>query len=220
MVTKKKKTPHYYTKGEEWCNALSHAVGFVLSAVALVYMIVEAVKSGDPLCLFSVIVYGTAMMVLYAMSACYHAVQGEKLKGVFRIFDHCAIFLLIAGTYTPYTLITLRGAVGWTIFGIIWGMAILGIVLNAIDMEKFSLLSLVCYVVMGWAVVFAVRPLVASLSSLGLSLLVAGGVVYTIGIIFYLMKKVPYMHSLWHLFVLGGSTLHLCSVIFCVLPVI
>lgn len=218
MRKEKKRIPQY-SKGEELCNSLSHLVGFVLSAVALVYMIVEAVKLGDGLCLLSVIIYGTAMMVLYAMSACYHAVRGEKLKGVFRIFDHCAIFLLIAGTYTPYTLITLRGSVGWTIFGIIWGMAILGIVLNAIDMEKFSLLSLVCYVVMGWAVVFAVRPLVANLSSLGVSLLVAGGVVYTIGIIFYLMKKVPYMHSLWHLFVLGGSILHLSSVIFCVLPV-
>lgn len=216
-MSRKKKIPQY-SKGEELCSSLSHGAGFLLSAAALVYMIVVAVQCGDPLRLFSVIVYGTTMMVLYAMSACYHAVRGEKLKGIFRTFDHCAIFLLIAGTYTPYTLITLRGAVGWTIFGIIWGMAILGIVLNAIDMEKFSILSLICYVVMGWAVVFAVRPLVAGLSSMGLSLLVAGGIVYTVGIIFYLMKRVPYMHALWHLFVLGGSTLHLCSVIFCVLP--
>lgn len=216
---KRKKPVPQYSKGEELCNSLSHVVGFVLSAVALIYMIVEAVKYGDWLCLFSVIVYGTAMMVLYAMSACYHAIRSPKLKGIFRIFDHCAIFLLIAGTYTPYMLITLRGAVGWTIFGIIWGMAILGIVLNAIDMEKFSLFSLICYVVMGWAVVFAVRPLVANLSSLGVSLLVWGGITYTVGIIFYLMKKVPYTHALWHLFVLGGSLLHLSSVIFCVLPV-
>lgn len=216
---KKKKLAPQYSKGEEICNSLSHFVGFVLSAVAFVYMIVVAMQSGDWLRVFSVIVYGIAMMLLFAMSTCYHAVRNPKIKGVFRIFDHCAIFLLIAGTYTPYMLITLRGTIGWVIFGIIWGMAILGIVLNAINMEKFSIFSLICYVIMGWAAVFAIRPLVANLSSLGVSLLVAGGVVYTIGVLFYLMKKVPYMHSLWHLFVLGGSMLHLGSIIFCVLPI-
>ena len=147
------------------------------------------------------------------MSCIYHALKPNKAKRVFRVFDHCSVFLLIAGTYAPYTLVSLSGATGWVLFGIIWASAILGITLNAIDLEKFSKVSVACYLAMGWAVIFAFRPLMASLAFPGLMLLVAGGVAYSLGVILYAIgSKKRYMHSVWHFFVLAGSILHFFSI--------
>lgn len=202
-----------YTFGEELFNSISHGVGVILSIAALVLLIVFAAIKKSGYGLASGIVYGISLIILYTMSMVYHIVQNEKGKAVLRIFDHCSIFVLIAGTYTPYLLVTLDKTLGWVMFGIIWGMAVIGIVLNAIDLEKFKKISLVCYVIMGWAIIFTIKPLVKAIPFMGVFLLVLGGVFYTVGVIFYVLKKYRYMHSVWHLFVLCGSVCHFLSIL-------
>lgn len=202
-----------YTLGEEIFNAISHGAGALLSIAGCVILIVFSAIHGDAYSVVSSAIFGASLIILYTMSTLYHSITHVKAKKVFRILDHSTIFILIAGTYTPYTLVTLRGALGWTIFGIIWGTAVFGIVLNAISIERFKRISMVCYILMGWAIVAAARPLYQNLNKGGLILLVAGGVLYTVGIIFYAMKKYKYMHSVWHLFVVGGSVLHYFSVL-------
>ena len=206
-----------YTVGEEIFNSVSHGVGVLLSIAALVLLIVFAAIYSDGYGLASALVYGISLILLYTMSMVYHIVQNEKGKKVLRIFDHCSIFILIAGTYTPYLLGPLRGKLGWTIFGIIWGVTVIGILLNAISLEKFKVISLICYVLMGWGIVLSIKPLAQNLPTGGLWLLIAGGLVYTVGIIFYVMKKYRYMHSVWHLFVLAGSICHYFSILLFVL---
>lgn len=206
-----------YTMGEEIFNSISHGVGVLLSIAALVLLIVFAAIYSDGYGLASALVYGISLILLYTMSMVYHIVQNEKGKKVLRIFDHCSIFILIAGTYTPYLLGPLRGALGWTIFGIIWGVTVVGILLNAISLERFKIISLVCYVLMGWGIVLSIKPLAQNLPAGGLWLLIAGGLVYTVGIVFYVMKKYRYMHSVWHLFVLAGSVCHYFSILLFVL---
>lgn len=206
-----------YTLGEEIFNSVSHGVGAGLSIAGLVIMIVKAAFTGNARMIVSACIFGAMMILLYTMSTLYHAITNPTAKKVFQIFDHCTIFLLIAGTYTPYTLVTLSGAAGWTLFGILWGFAALGIVFNAIDLQKFKKISIVCYLAMGWSIVFAFRPLLQNLALGGLIFLFAGGLFYTFGIIFYALKKVKYMHSIWHLFVLGGTVCHYFSVLFWVI---
>ncbi len=206
-----------YTVGEEIFNSVSHGVGVLLSIAALVLLIVFAAIYSDGYGLASALVYGISLILLYTMSMVYHIVQNEKGKKVLRIFDHCSIFILIAGTYTPYLLGPLRGALGWTIFGIIWGVTVVGILLNALGLEKFKKISLILYVLMGWGIVLSIKPLAQNLPAGGLWLLIAGGLVYTVGIIFYVMKKYRYMHSVWHLFVLAGSVCHYFSILLFVL---
>lgn len=213
----KEKNSIIYTVGEEIFNSVSHGVGVLLSIAALVLLIVFAVIYSDGYGLAGALVYGISLILLYTMSMVYHIVQNERAKKVLRIFDHCSIFILIAGTYTPYLLGPLRGGLGWTIFGIIWGVTIAGIILNAISLEKFKVLSLICYVAMGWGIVLSIKPLAQNLALPGIVLLVAGGLVYTIGVVFYVMKKYRYMHSVWHLFVLGGSVCHYFSILLYVL---
>lgn len=211
-----------YTRGEELFNAISHGVGAGLAIAACVLLTVFAALYGDVWCVVSCSIYGAMLIVLYVMSTIYHALRVEKAKRIFQVIDHCSIFLLIAGTYTPYTLVTLRreGAWGWTLFGVVWGMAALGIVLNAVDMNRFKKFSMVCYIGMGWAIVMAFGPLLKVFDTTGLWLLIGGGILYTVGAVLYgIGKKVRYMHSVWHLFVLGGSILHFFSVLFYVLPV-
>ncbi len=210
---------NFYTLGEEIFNSISHGIGTCLGIAALVLSIVFAVLYGDVLCVVSAALYGSTMVILYGMSTLYHAFQGERVKKVFRIFDHCSIYLLIAGTYTPYTLVTLRGALGWTLFGIVWGVTILGIVFNSVNLEKFKKVSMVCYLVTGWVILIAIKPMIERMKLPGLILLLAGGVLYTFGILFYKAKKLPYAHPVWHLFVLGGSILHFFSILFYVLPI-
>ncbi len=205
-----------YTTGEEVFNSVTHGVGALLAIAGCVILIVRAVLFADAITVVSAAIYGGSLIMLYTMSTLYHAIQPEGAKKVFRIFDHGTIYLLIAGTYTPFTLSCLRGALGWTLFGIIWGCAILGIVLTSVNLRKFQLFSTICYVAMGWAVIFAIKPLWEKIDTLPLIFLVIGGVLYTGGILFYLMKESRYMHSIWHLFVVGGSIFHYFSVLLAV----
>lgn len=206
-----------YTVGEEIFNSVSHGVGALLSIAALTLLIVFAVFRSDGYGLASAIVFGVSLTLLYSMSTVYHIIQNETAKKVLRVFDHCSIFILIAGTYTPYLLMCMRNALGWTMFGLIWGVTVLGIVLNAVNLERFRRFSLVCYICMGWAIVFTIKPIIQNIALPGVVLLIAGGVVYTIGVIFYVLKRYRYMHSIWHLFVLGGSVCHYLSVLLYVL---
>ena len=216
MDKAKEYLPHY-TLGEEIFNSVSHGVGVALACVGFGILIVLSALYGDAWAVSSSIVYSFSLFALYLASTLYHACPNRRVKGVLQVLDHCSIFLLIAGTYTPYTLITLRGALGWTLFAVVWGAAIVGVVLNAIDVQKYSRISMVCYVAMGWVVVLAIRPLMASLAWNGLVLLALGGVFYTVGIIFYVIRR-SYMHSIWHLFVLAGSVCHYLSILLYVIP--
>ena len=209
-----------YTKGEEIFNMTSHIVGGALGIVALVLCVVFAAIHKNVYGVVSGAIYGAMMIVLYTMSSIYHGLSPKrKSKKVFQVLDHCSIFLLIAGSYTPFALCTIRQAsvvAGWTIFGIIWAFAILGIVLNAIDIKKFKVFSMICYLAMGWCIILKVNLLPNLLGMSGFILLVAGGVAYTIGAILYgVGKKHKYMHSVFHLFILLGSILHfLCILLY------
>lgn len=209
---KEKKCP-VYTGGEEIFNSVSHGVGTALSVAALVLLIVFAAIRGNGYGIASALVYGISLIIMYSMSMVYHIVQSKRAKSVLRIFDHCSIFILIAGTYTPYLLMCMDGAKRWVLFGIIWGVTVLGILINAISLEKFSKVSLVLYVLMGWAIIFSIGDIVRSIEFPGVVLLISGGIVYTVGVLFYLLKKYRYMHSVWHLFVLGGSVCHYFSIL-------
>ena len=207
-----------YTKGEEIFNMTSHIVGGAFGIVALVLCIVFSAIHHNGYAVVSSVIYEITMILLYTMSSIYHGLKPErKAKKVFQVLDHCSIFLLIAGSYTPFCLVTFREyntALGWTIFGIIWAMAILGIVLNSIDIKKYKVFSMISYLGMGWCVIFTVNLLPKLLGIPGLALLVAGGVAYTIGAIVYgFGKKKKYMHSIFHLFILLGSILQF----FCIL---
>ncbi|MDD3244229.1 MAG: hemolysin III family protein [Eubacteriales bacterium] len=202
-----------YTRGEEIFNAVTHGVGALLAAGGCALLITFAAIRQDVWAVVSSAIYGATLIILYVSSTLYHSVTGPKTKAVLRIIDHCVIYLLIAGTYTPYVLVTLRNTVGWWIFGAIWAAAVLGILMNAINMKKFRVLSMICYVVMGWVIILAIKPLTAALATGGVVLLIAGGVLYTGGILFFALKKFRYMHSIWHLFVLGGSILHFLSIL-------
>lgn len=217
MKNEKAKNGIFYTVGEEIFNSVSHGVGILLSVAALTLLIVFAAWRSDGYGLASAIVYGISLILLYSMSTVYHIVQNPAAKRVLRIFDHSSIFVLIAGTYTPYLLMCMRNPVGWAIFGLIWGMAVLGIVLNAIDLDRFSKISTLCYVLMGWGIVFTLPKITKVIGTQGTALLIAGGVVYTLGVIFYVLKKYRYMHSVWHLFVLAGSICHYLSILLYVL---
>ena len=217
MKPEKAKNGIFYTVGEEIFNSVSHGVGILLSVAALTLLIVFAAWKSDGYGLASAIVYGISLILLYSMSTVYHIVQNSAAKRILRIFDHSSIFVLIAGTYTPYLLMCMRNPVGWAIFGLIWGMAALGIVLNSIDLDRFSKISTLCYVLMGWGIVFTLPKITRVIGVQGTALLIAGGVVYTLGVIFYVLKKYRYMHSVWHLFVLAGSICHYLSILLYVL---
>lgn len=201
-----------YTLGEELFNAISHGLGVLLSIAGCVILIVSTVMHGDTTAVVSAAIYGASLIILYTMSTLYHAIALEGAKRVLRVMDHGTIYLLIAGTYTPYTLACLRGALGWTLFGIIWGAAILGLTLTSINLRKFQTFSIICYIAMGWAIIFAIKPLWDKIDTLPCILLIIGGVLYTGGTVFYLMKESKYMHSIWHLFVIAGSILHYFSI--------
>ena len=207
-----------YTLGEELINSISHGVGAGLGITALVLCIVKSCSPLDGYKLASSIVFGLTTTLLYLMICLYHALKVNRAKRVFRVIDHCTIFLLIAGTYTPYTLNTLRGVTGWVLFGIVWGVGILGIVLNAVSLKKFAKLSVACYIALGWVVIFASKELIASLDRGGLWLLLAGGIAYTVGAVLYgIGAKKRYFHSVFHFFCLIGTALHFFSIYFYVL---
>ena len=207
-----------YTLGEELMNSITHGVGAILGIAALVLCIVKSCTPLDGYKLASGIVFGLTTTLLYLMSCLYHALKVNRAKRVFRVMDHCTIFLLIAGTYTPYTLITLRGVTGWVLFGVVWSVGILGIVLNAVSLKRFAKLSLACYIMLGWVVIFASKQLIAALDTAGLLLLLAGGIAYTLGAVLYALgSKKRYFHSVFHFFCLIGTALHFLSIYFYVL---
>ena len=209
-----------YTKGEEIFNMTSHIVGGALGVVATVLCVIFAAVRGNGYGVVSGAIFGVTMILLYTMSSIYHGLNPKlKAKKVFQILDHCSIFLLIAGSYTPFALCTLREydpVTGWVIFGVIWAMALLGIVLNSIDIKRYKVFSMICYLVMGWCIIVKINLLPALLGTVGFALLVAGGIVYTIGAILYgVGKKHKYMHSIFHLCILAASLLHfLCILLY------
>ena len=202
-----------YSLSEELLNAISHGLGALFGIVGTVLCIVKAANTGDPWHIVSGSIFGVTVLLLYLMSCLYHALKVNMAKRVFRVIDHCTIFLLIAGTYTPFTLVTLRGTVGWMLFGIVWGMAVLGITLNAVNLKKFSKISVACYLVMGWAIIAAFQPLAEALAPQDVSLLIWGGIAYTVGAILYgIGAKVKYFHSVFHFFCLAGTVLHFFAI--------
>lgn len=205
-----------YTKTsfkDELVNAITHGVGALLAIVALVLLVVFASLYGNAWHIVSFSIFGTTLVMLYLASTLYHSLQGKRAKFLFRKFDHMAIFLLIAGTYTPFCFAALSGWIGWTVFGIIWGCAILGIVFKALFTGRMEILSTVMYIAMGWVIVFAIKPLYENISATTFYLLLAGGLSYTAGTFFYVKDKVRFFHGIWHLFVLAGSALHFFSVL-------
>ncbi len=206
------------TVGEEIANSITHGAGLGLSVAALVVMVVAAALRGTALHVACCSVYGATLVILYASSTLYHALPWPRAKRVFRAIDHSSIFLLIAGTYTPFTLLVLKGGWGWSLFGVVWGIAVVGVVFKTFSVEKFPVLSPLLYLAMGWVVIVAIKPLVAVLPPGGLVLLFAGGIFYSAGLIFYAWKIVPFNHAAWHLFVLGGSICHFFGVLFYAIP--
>lgn len=202
-----------YTLGEELFNAITHGIGALLSVAGCVVLLVRCHQLGDGVAAVSSAIYGATLIILYTMSTLYHALANEKAKAVFRVFDHVTIYLLIAGTYTPYTLACLGGALGWTLFGIVWAAAIVGIVFSSISLRRFQKLSMICYIAMGWVILIAIKPLWQVIGTLPMVFLVIGGVLYTGGVLFYQMKESRYMHSIWHLFVIAGSIFQYFSIL-------
>lgn len=214
MTLKEKIEIPKYTLGEEIMSAVTHGVGALLSVAALVLCIVFSAINGPALSVVSSCIYGTTLIILYTMSTLYHSLKVNNAKRVFRIIDHCSIYLLIAGTYTPYTLLVLPKNVGIPMFIIIWSITVLGIVLNSIDLKKYKVVSFISYLILGWLVIFAFKPLMDNLEMGGFILLLAGGISYTLGAIFYgVGRKVKYMHSIFHIFVLLGSILQFFSIL-------
>jgi hemolysin III len=208
----------YYSPIEEKINIISHAVGFILSIIALVLLVRHATRHGDVWHIVSFSIFGASLIILYAASSFYHSAKKPELRNRLNIIDHASIYVLIAGTYTPFTLVTLKGTIGWVIFGISWGLALTGIILKLFFTGKYNLMSTIMYVLMGWVIVFAIKPLMNNLPLAGLLWLVAGGISYTIGAILYGIKKIKFNHAIFHMFVLMGSFCHFMSVYFYVLP--
>jgi len=203
----------YKSWKEEIWNAITHGIGLVLSIPALVMLIIFAVNRGTVEHVVSFSIFGTTMFLLYLMSTLLHSMP-EKYKKVFSILDHSAIYLLIAGTYTPFLLVSLNGALGWTLFGIVWGLAVCGILFKCFFIHRFEFVSLIFYVLMGWLIIIAIKPLYAEISLSGMILLVTGGIFYTVGAVFYAWRKLPFNHAIWHLFVIAGSAFMYFCVLF------
>lgn len=192
----------------ERLNSITHLLGSVFAIIGLIVLVIRAALAGDPWKIISFSIFGITLVVLYTSSTLYHSIHGASKKLLQKI-DHSAIYLLIAGSYTPFTLVTLRGAWGWSLFGVVWGLAVIGILQDVLFAKRKHILSVVIYLMMGWIAMVAVRPLSQALSGAGMILLVAGGLFYTIGIVFYALdKKFVYSHGIWHLFVLAGSVCH------------
>ncbi len=209
-----KKTKFEYPGlGEEIANSITHGIGAALSVAALVLLVVFAALENDAWAVVGFSIFGASLIILYLTSTLYHSFTNRKVKRIFRVLDHSMIFILIAGTYTPITLTVLRGAWGWTLFGLIWGLAIFGIVMKIAFFDRFNGLSMVLYLLMGWLVVIAVKPMLMSAPTGLLVWMGFGGLSYTLGVIFYAWDRLPFNHAIWHLFVLGGSVCHFFGMI-------
>jgi hemolysin III len=211
-------TTHTFTKGEEIANSITHGIGGILSIAALVLLIVFSSLFGNAWHIVSFTLFGTTMVLLYTASTLVHSFPKGKAKDVFEILDHSSIYFFIAGTYTPFLFIAVKGWLGWTLFGIVWGLAIGGTVFKSFFVKKYLHMSTLLYVLLGWLIVFAWNPLVDNLPPNGLTLLVVGGVLYTVGAIFYIWRGFKYHHAIWHIFVIAGSTAHFFAVLLYLLP--
>ncbi len=204
--------------GDDIASSIIHGIGALLAVAALAVLVTYASLMGDAWRVVSFSIYGATLVLLYTSSTLYHGFQRPAVKHVFRILDHASIYLLIAGTYTPFLLVTLRGAWGWSLFGVAWGLAAVGVVQAALFLDRLKLVSLIAYIAMGWLIIIAVKPLLSALAAGGMAWLAAGGALYTLGVVFYTVKRIPYNHAIWHLFVLGGSLCHFCAMLLYVLP--
>lgn len=204
---------YFFSRKEEITNAITHGIGSCLSVAGLVILIVLSSLYGNAWHIVSFSIFGATLLILYLASTLYHSLTHEKAKLLFRKFDHISIFLLIAGTYTPYCLVALQGWIGWTLLGIVWCCAVIGTIFKSIHIGKLEILSTVLYVLMGWIALVAIKPLYDSLSAQGFILLILGGCFYTLGTIFFMKDKIKYFHAIWHLFVLAGSSFHFFSIL-------
>jgi hemolysin III len=202
---------------EEIINSITHGVGLVLSVIGFGVLLALAIVKGTAWQIAGSTVFGVTLIFLYTASTLYHALRSPRAKGIFKIVDHSAIYLLIAGTYTPFTLVNLRGPWGWTLFGLIWTLAAIGIALKIFHVDKFQILSTIVYVLMGWMGIIAIKPLFATVPVTGLVWLFAGGFFYTSGVVFFASKRIPYNHAIWHVFVMAGSICHYFAVLYAVL---
>ncbi|WP_106497782.1 PAQR family membrane homeostasis protein TrhA [Lentibacillus sp. Marseille-P4043] len=210
-------TTHTYTKQEEVAHAVTHGIGVLLSIAGLVLLIVNASLNGNPWQIVSVTIFGVTMLFMYATSTIVHSLPDGKWKDIFQIFDHSSIYLFIAGTYTPLLLVHLRSDLGWILFGTVWGIAIFGIIFKIFFVKKFLVLSTLFYILMGWLIVLVWGPLTAIMDENGILLLIAGGLFYTVGAIFYVWRSFPFHHAVWHLFVIAGSAFHFFSIFYYVI---
>lgn len=207
-----------FSRGEEIAHAVTHGIGMLGSLVALVLLVVRASAHGDARLVVGVSVFGASMLILYSASTIYHALTAKRAKGVFELLDHGAIYLLIGGTYTPFLLVVVGGSWGWTMFGVVWGLAVLGIIYEVVLRRPWKWVSLASYLALGWLLVVVAKPLVAALPAGGLVLVAAGGAAYTGGAVFYAWRGFPYHHAVWHLCVLIGTACHVLCVLRYVIP--
>ncbi len=207
-----------YPKTEEVLNVITHGLGFLLSIAALVLLVVFASLKGNVWHIVGAAVYGVSLVVLYLASTLYHVSKKQLVRNKLNIFDHASIYVLIAGTYTPFLLVTLHGVWGWTLLGVIWGLAVGGILFKIFFIGKYDLVSALLYVLMGWLIIVAIKPLNQNLATGGLWWLLGGGISYSVGAVFYMIKKIPYNHAIFHIWVLLGSLAHFIAVFFYVLP--
>lgn len=207
-----------YSPTEELFNSITHGIGALVSIAGMVLLIIFSSMYGKMSHIISCTIFGFALVLLYTSSTLYHSFQKPKLKHVFKILDHSCIYVLIAGTYTPFLLITIHGVLGWSLFALVWSLTVIGVLFKVFFVYRFKIISTIAYIAMGWLVIFAIKPLLEALPLGGLALLVCGGLAYTVGTIFYAWEKLPFNHAIWHLFVLAGSTFHFCAVIFYVIP--
>lgn len=207
-----------YSLREEIANSITHGIGAGLSVVGLTLLVVLAGRYGDVYQIVSFSVYGATLVILYTASTLYHSFQRPRVKRVFQVIDHASIYLLIAGTYTPFLLIRVRSEWGWTLLIIVWGLAILGVGFKVVFSTRYLKVSVLTYILMGWLCVVAGKEMLSNIPTGGLIWLAVGGVVYTVGVIFYAIKRIPYNHAIWHLFVLGGSICHFFSILFYLAP--
>ncbi|MCA9939257.1 MAG: hemolysin III family protein [Anaerolineales bacterium] len=208
----------YYSRREELLNSVTHGVGALLSVAGMFVLVVMAATHGDARRTWSFAIYGGSLILLYLASTLYHSVTYLPAKRILRIFDHSAVYVLIAGTYTPFLLVTMRGPLAWTLFATVWGMALVGIIYKAVAIHRYENLSTVLYVAMGWMGVLGFRQIAGGIDPAGIAWLLAGGVIYTAGVLFFAFPKVPYNHAIWHLFVLGGSACHFLVMVRYVMP--
>ena len=208
----------YYSRAEELANCFTHGLGALLSLAGVISLISLAMSQGDTHRIVSACIYGGAIVTFYCLSTAYHSVRKPYTRYVFRILDHASIYLMIAGSYTPFALVTLRGAWGWWLMGMAWGLGTVGAVLKIFTTHRLPIIGPLLYIALGWMVVIAIKPLSAGLAADGLALLFLGGVAYTVGVVFYLWDRLPFNHAIWHVFVLAGSACHFGAIFYYVTP--